>query len=113
MAVTLICSSVSALAIPDLICREAHLVQVNSKSLQTQVSESSTDYRFKSGKLYLAPQDRAEYLYNEVVEVEPMRYTSGHKIIQFEAIGTEFRNALLVHAHRDEVRVFKASCKRI
>jgi hypothetical protein len=72
--------------------------------------ESRTLYRLKSGNLYLSSPDRTEYLYNKVIEVEPMRYASGHKTLQFES--ADFRTAILVHSYRDEVRVSRANCTR-
>lgn len=75
--------------------------------MRVQEFESRTLYRFKSGNLYLSSPDRTEYLYNTVREVEPMRYVSGHKTFQFES--GEFRTAIFVHSHRDEVRVSRAN----
>jgi hypothetical protein len=105
-------SVASARPVPDLVCRETRLVFVDPKTLGVQNQESQTIYRFKSGSLYIAPADRTEYLYNKVSEVEPMRYTSGHKVIQFEDDGSGFKTAILVHAYRDEVRVSRVTCSR-
>jgi hypothetical protein len=76
-----------------------------------QEQKSQTIYRFKSGSLYVTPTGRSEYLYNKVAEVEPMRYTSGHKVIQFEGNASAFHTAVFVHTYRDEVRVSRATCK--
>jgi hypothetical protein len=95
-------------AVPDLICQELRVVQVDPRSLAVKEYESRTLYRFKSGNLYLSSPDRAEYLYSKVTEVEPMRYASGHKTLQFES--ADFRTAIFVHSYRDEVRVSRASC---
>lgn len=105
-------SVASAGPVPDLVCRETRMVFVNPKSLAAQEQDGTTTYRFKSGSLYITPTDRAEYLYNKVTEVEPMRYSSGYKVIQFEGGGSEFGIAIFVHTYRDEVRVSRASCKR-
>jgi hypothetical protein len=105
-------SSASAGPVPDLTCQEARYVRVDPRSLAVQERTSQTIYRFKSGSLYLTPTDRGEYLYGKVVEVEPMRYSSGHKVIQFEGNGSPFLTAVLVHTYRDEVRVSRASCRR-
>ena len=105
-------TAASARPVPDLVCRETHFVFVDPKSLGVQEQGSQTIYRFKSGSLYITPTDRSEYLYNKVSEVEPMRYTSGHKVIQFESDGSNFHTAILVHAYRDEVRVSRATCSQ-
>jgi hypothetical protein len=105
-------SSVAARPIPDLICQEARLVFIDPKSLEVHERESQSIYRFQSGSLYIRTPDRGEYRYNKVLETEPMRYTSGHKVIQFEGTGSEFRTAILVHTYRDEVRVSRATCKQ-
>jgi hypothetical protein len=96
--------------VPDLLCQELHVIQVDPHSMKVQEFESRTLYRFKAGNLYLSSPDRDEYFYNKVFEVEPMRYAAGHKTLQFET--TDFRNAILVHAFRDEVRISRASCTR-
>lgn len=108
LAFAVLVRGASAAAIPDLVCRELRVVRVDPRSLQSQMSESHSLYRFKSGNLYLSSPDRAEHLYNTVVEVEPMRYTSGHKTLQFES--ADSRTAIFVHSYRDEVRVSRANC---
>ncbi len=42
-----------------------------------------------------------------------MRYIPGHKVIQFEANDAEFRSVVLVHTHRDEIRISRASSRRL
>jgi hypothetical protein len=110
LAFALWVQSAAGAAIPDLVCQELRVVQVDPRSLQAQESKSRTLYRLKSGNLYLSSTDRPEYLYNTVVEVEPMRYVSGHKTLQFES--ADFRAAIFVHSYRDEVRVSRANCRR-
>jgi hypothetical protein len=102
--------SAAGAALPDLVCQELRVIQVDPRSLRVQESESRTLYRFKSGNLYLSSPERAEYLYNKVIEVEPMRYVSGHKTLQFES--ADFRTAIFVHSYRDEIRVSRASCTK-
>lgn len=104
-------SSVVARPMPDLICQETRLVFIDPKSLEVQERDSQTIYRFQSGSMYIRAPNRGEYRYNKIVETEPMRYTSGHKVIQFEGAGSEFRTAILVHTYRDEVRVSRVTCK--
>lgn len=105
-------SAASARPVPDLVCHETRLVFIDPKSLAVEEQEGKTIYRFKSGSLYIASTDHAEYLYNKVTEAEPMRYTSGHKVIQFEGSGSKFHTAILVHTYRGEVRVSRATCKQ-
>lgn len=97
-----------AAAVPDLVCQELRVIRVDPQSLGVREFESRTLYRFRSGNLYLSSPDRTEYLYNKVVEVEPMRYVSGHKTLQFES--ADFATAIFVHSYRDEVRVSRATC---
>ncbi len=111
-SLSLISFTAVALPIPDIVCRETRLIFIAPKSLAVQEQESQTLYRFKSGSLYITPSDRGEYRYNKVVEVEPMRYVSGHKVIQFEGGGSNFQTAIFVHAYLDEVRVSRAACSR-
>lgn len=102
--------SASGAAVPDLVCQELRVIQVDPRSLTVMEFESSTLYRFRSGSLYLSSPDRTEYLYNKVTEVEPMRYVSGHKTLQFES--ADFRTAIFVHSYLDEVRVSRAHCTK-
>ena len=111
-AILAVASSASARPVADLVCRETRAVFIDPKSLAVQERGSKAIYRFKSGSLYITPTDREEYLYNRITEVEPMRYTSAHKVIQFEGNGSEFDTAILVRTYRDEVRVSRATCKR-
>jgi len=113
LVLTFLFASFSALAksVPNLVCVESRIVNVDPRSLKVQEYESRTAYRFTDGNLYLARPEKKEYLYNKVVEVEPQRYTTGHKVIQFEGTPSEFKAAILVHAYRDEVRVSRLSCR--
>jgi hypothetical protein len=111
-ALCVVSAAASARPVPDIICRETHFVFIDPRTLDVKEQKSQTIYRFAAGSMFITPADRGEYLYNKVVEVEPMRYTSGHKIIQFESSGTQFDTAILVHTHRDEVRVSRAVCAK-
>ena len=111
MVALIICVSASAVAkpVPNLVCTESRIVNVDPRSLSTQERESLVSYRFTGGSLYLTPVGQKGYRYNTVTEVEAGRYTTGHKVVQFEDTG--FAAAILVHAYRDEVRVSRLSCK--
>ena len=102
--------SAFAKPIPNLVCTESRIVNVDPRSLKVQESESRTSYRFKNSNLYLKPSDQQEYLYNMVVEVELLRYTTGHKTVQFEGNASEFKSAVVVHSYGDEVRVSRLTC---
>jgi hypothetical protein len=97
-------------AVPDLICQELRVVDVDPRSLKVEAYDSRTLYRFKSGQLFLSSPDRGEYLYNKVTQTEPLRFVSGHKTIQFES--DVFRTVILVHTYLDDVRVSRGSCTR-
>lgn len=98
--------------VPDLLCQEAKSVRVDPRTLAIQEREARIVYRFKAGSLYLTGPDGVESLYAKVVEIEPLRYSAGHKQIQFELRGPEFRTATLVHVDSDEVRVSRVFCQR-
>jgi hypothetical protein len=101
---------VSGATLPNIVCQELHVVQVDPRSLRSNEYDSRSMYRFSAGDLYLSSPDRVEYRYGSVVEVEPLRYVVGHKTIQIES--SDFRSAILVHIYRDEVRVSRASCTK-
>lgn len=106
-------ASLGAIAapVPNLICNEAKVVYVDPRSLDIGKSGSQTVYRFADGKLFLKPADRDEYLYGKVDELEPLRYGVGHKVVLFDGASSDFRSAVAVHTHRDEVRVSRLVCK--
>jgi len=108
LALTVWTVGASGAPLPELVCQELRVIQIDPKSLLTREYDSRTLYRFKAGSLYLSSPERAEYLYNKVREVEPLRYVSGHKTIQFES--SDFRTMILVHSYLDEVRVSRAAC---
>ena len=99
-----------AASIPDLVCQELKVVFVDPKSLATRSYDSRTIYRFKSGDLFLSSPDRVEYRYNEVTQVEPMRFMSGHKTLIFES--DDYSSVVFVHTFGDEIRVSRATCNR-
>jgi hypothetical protein len=97
-------------AIPDLLCQELKVVLLNPVTLRaTEVTESRTLYRFKTGELFLSNPDVKEYRYNKVVQQERLRFTVGHKTLLFE---NDFRRATFVHVYADEVRISHASCNK-
>ncbi|HLF09541.1 MAG TPA: hypothetical protein VI789_09395, partial [Dehalococcoidia bacterium] len=90
-------SVAQAQAIPDLVCRGDEVVSIDHSRLTTSKYASTDIYRFSGGKLYISSKEREEYLYSDVREVEPGRYTSAHKTIHFGVVGDQrFRNATAV-----------------
>ena len=97
-------------SVPDLLCQELKVVLVNPVTLRsTELKDTRTLYRFKAGDLFLSTPDRSEYRYNNVQQQEPLRYSSGHKTLLFEA---DFRRGTFVHVYTDEVRISHVSCNR-
>lgn len=112
MAWLLVSTSVaSALPIADITCQEERSVFVDPKTLRGLEQSSRTIYRFKAGKMYISDKNTKEYFYNRVFEIEPLRYTSGHKVIQFEDT-TPNITVILVHTYIDEVRITRAICSK-
>ena len=96
---------------PNLLGQELKVILIDPVSLRARdVHESRTLSRFASGNLFLSSPDRAEYLYGNVSQQEPLRFTSGHKTFLFDS--PEHRRATFVHVYTDEVRVSHASCNR-
>jgi len=99
--------------IPDLICREIGVRDIDPKTLQVRQYESSTTYRFANGSLYLSNKDRDEYLYGSVLETEPGRYSVGHKTIYVASHGSDPITIQLTHVYTHEVRVSLAKCTKL
>jgi hypothetical protein len=101
-----------AASIPDVICREGNVRDIDPKTLKVREYESSTTYRFANRNLYVKSSDREEYLYGAVSETEPGRYTVGHKIIYISSQESSPINLQLTHVYNDEVRVSLAKCAK-
>src|SRR5258708_35338255 len=68
-------------AIPDLECHADEQTRIDSITLDADHSDVSDIYRIKGGNLFITTSGRVEYLYNEIVEVEPGRFVSGHSCL--------------------------------
>ena len=94
--------------IPNSVCRGEDVVIVRNADLKPERYRTTDLYRFADGKLYISSAEREEYLYNDVRETEPGRYTSAHMTIIFH--GKEFKNATAVHMDEIQTRVLKLRC---
>lgn len=110
LLIALCCTGVDAQTIPPLICREDALLRVDPAALQAQRSRGDVTMRFREGNLYLADPGRPEYLYNTVVQLEPLRYSAGHKVILFSS--DAWSSAIVVHAHAQDIRISRVACSR-
>jgi hypothetical protein len=104
--------SVLATPIPDLMCHEGTVRLVDPRTLQVRDFDSSTTYRFTKQKLYLKSADRDEYLYGLLFEIEPGRYTVGHKTIYVSTSESNRIVIQLTHVYNDEVRISLAKCTK-
>jgi len=110
--VAMACPAVAA--VPNMTCH-AHLeTQISPITLDGTTSTPREVYRFANGDLFISRPDRAEYRYGKVVEVEPGRFTSGHKtlVLSFPppVAGTE--RLLIVHSDVIDIRVTVFACSR-
>jgi hypothetical protein len=111
LAVMLVCAFVKGVAaedIPDMVCQELTVLNVNPLSLGTTKLNSQTLYRFKGNELYLSTPDKKEYLYNTVTMQEYGRFNSGNKTIIFSDMKSP--NGIVIHSEASEVRVSKIRC---
>ena len=102
-------------SVPDTICHLQRQTRIDPKTLAATTSNPTEIYRFANGKLYVSSPDRAEYIYNDVSEVEfGRRYASGHKTFIFTAQtllpGTV--RMLAFHSDQFDVRVSEFACTR-
>ena len=111
LAVMLLCAFVKCVAaedVPDMVCQELTVLNVNPLSLGTTKLNSQTLYRFKGNDLYLSTPDKKEYLYNTVTMQEYGRFNSGNKTIIFSDMKS--LNGIVIHSDASEVRVSKIRC---
>ena len=97
--------------IPDLVCRVNEAVSIDHTRMAPSKYAGTEIYRFADGKLYLSSKEREEYVYGDVREGEPGRYSSGHKTIHFGLAGAgRFRSATAIHTNSTETTVKSLSC---
>jgi hypothetical protein len=102
-------------SVPDTICHLERQTRIDPTTLAATTSNPTETYRFANGKLYVSSPDRAEYIYNDVSEVEfGRRYASGHKTFIFT--GQTFLpgtvRMLAVHYDQSDIRVSEFACTR-
>ncbi len=103
--------SASAEGVPDLVCRANEVVSVDHSRMSPSKYAGTEIYRFAGGKLYISSKEREEYVYGDVRQVEPGRYSSSHKVIHFGLAGAgRFRSATAVHTNSTETTVQSLSC---
>jgi hypothetical protein len=62
--------------------------------------------------LFITAPGEAEYLYNNVVEVEPGRFVSGHKTLLLTVRTADpGRKLLVLHVHELDIRVTRFFCR--
>jgi hypothetical protein len=95
--------------VPNLICQLQRQTRIDPSTFATPLET----YRITNGKLYISSPDRAEYLYNEVREIEFGRYASGHKTLIFVGDVTAGTSRMLAfHSHEFDIRVSEFSCRK-
>jgi hypothetical protein len=98
--------------IPNMLCTSQFVVHVNPITFAARRVESSnahgTDlYRIENQELYISSNERNEYFYNKLTEVEKFRFISGHKTMLFDK---DYKTAISTHTYDDEIRVLKLRC---
>lgn len=102
-------------SVPDTICRLQRQTRIDPATLAATMSSPTETYRFANGKLYVSSPDRAEYIYNDVSEVEfGKRYTSGHKTFIFtgQAFLPGTVRMLAFHSEPMDIRISEFACTR-
>ncbi len=102
-------------SVPNTTCRLERQTRIDPATLAATTSNPAETYRFSNGKLYVSSPDRAEYIYNDVSEVEfGKRYISGHKTFIFtgQAFLPGTVRMLAVHSDPLDIRVSEFACTR-
>src|SRR4029450_3917987 len=102
-------------SVPNTICHLQRQTQIDPTTFAATTSNPTETYRFANGKLYVSNPDRAEYIYNDVSEVEfGKRYASGHKTFIFtgQAFLPGTVRMLAFHADPSDIRVSEFACTR-
>lgn len=105
-------SSAGWAAMPDVVCHLEREAQVEPITFEMKLSAPRQTYRFKNGELFISGPDRSEYLYGKLVEVEPGRFTVGHKTLLYGDIVAGRDRLLMFHADRLDMRITQFVCSR-
>jgi hypothetical protein len=99
-------------AMPELECHADEQTRIDPITLDADHSDVSDVHRIKGGNLFITTPGRAEYLYNNVVEVEPGRFVSGHKTLLLTARTADpGRKLVVLHFHELDIRVTRFFCR--
>ena len=99
-------------AMPELECHADEQTRIDPITLDADHSDVSDIYRIRGGHLFITTPGEAEYLYNNVVEVEPGRFVSGHKTLLLTARTADpGRKLLVLHFHELDIRVIRFFCR--
>src|SRR6266853_5000916 len=99
-------------AVPDLECHADEQTRIDPITLDADHSDVSDVYRIKGGNLFITTPGRAEYLYNNVVEVEAGKFVSGHKTLLLTARTADpGRKLLVLHFQELDIRVTRFFCR--
>ena len=99
-------------AMPELECHADEQTRIDPITLDADHSDVSDIYRIRGGHLYITAPGEAEHLYNNVVEVEPGRFVSGHKtMLLTPRTADPGRKLLVLHFHGLDIRVTRFFCR--
>ena len=99
-------------AMPELECHADEQTRIDPITLDADHSDVSDVYRIRGGHLFITTPGEAEYRYNNVVEVEPGRFVSGHKTLLLTARTADpGRKLLVLHVHELDIRVTRFFCR--
>lgn len=104
--------NIYAQKIPNLLCHQQIVVNINPKTFAVKKTETDDIkemdlYRIVNDELFISSPSRSEYRYNKLIEIEKLRFYSGHKTILFDK---DFKSAISTHTYEDEIRVIKFRC---
>lgn len=96
---------------PDLLCEQTAEIAVETSRLDASKSgPSGVIYRISRGALLISSSDRPEYVYGNLFEQEPGRFTVGHKVLLFDS---RLTSAQMVHVHPVDIRIANFKCRRL
>ena len=99
-------------AMPELECHADEQTRIDPITLDADHSDVSDVYHIRGGHLFITTPGEAEYLYNNVVEVEPGRFVSGHKTLLLTARTADpGRRLVVLHFHELDIRVTRFFCR--
>ena len=101
--------AVKSASLDNLYCKTMGKFYIRHQDLGVSNFLYTEMYHFKNGNLFTTSSHNPKpRIYNKYKESEPLRVTSGHKVIIFQ---NDYKNGIVVHTDSVETYLIKLECE--